>query len=121
MNDTSPIPTIETAADAHDEMLYVDHSRLAPRFEDPVVRPVAIEALDVRPEKASCAPPGPSTEHVARRRHEQPRVQAPALAPEEAGRNVEVESGHATGGPKHPGHLSQGRARIGHVAQQVAE
>src|SRR5438309_2459896 len=114
-------PHHESGADAHHMVFDVDHAGLAPCLEDSIDRPAAVEILDVGTEKAPGPPPRPTPQRITRGRHDGARVDAPARAPECARRHEEVETRHATRGPKHPRELSKRGRRVGHIAQQVRE
>src|SRR5690348_5621535 len=98
-------PHHEAAAEAHDVVLDVDHSGFLPGLEDPMHRPSPVKLVDVRTEEAACPPPRRTGEHKPGRRHRKPRVEPPASAPKQVGRDKEIEARHPTVRAEDPGHL----------------
>src|SRR2546430_2087545 len=114
-------PHHKPAAKAHHPILDVDHPCLAPRLEEAVHRPAAVESFDVRTQKATGFPPGPAAEHESRTRHQGARVKPPAHPPQQAGWNVEVKADHGAARTEHAAQLSHGSRGVGDIAQQVRE
>src|SRR5438552_18091672 len=109
-------PHHEATAKTHHMVLDVDHARFTPGLEDPIHRPAAVEVFDVGAEKPACPPPRRATERIARCRHDDAGVDAPARAPQGARWHKEVEARHATGRPQHTCELLTSVGWVGDVA-----